>query len=97
VPTLIEIAALTILDACIASQHGIIVKIEKRESDDVNTPALRAKQILYRFRKENGNPEYLNIQIRLSPDDPDTELWLLKTPETLPDQQVQVLDIDNLD
>lgn len=96
-PTLIEIAALTILDACVQSEHGIIVKVERRETEDVNTPALRAKNILYRFRKDNGNPDYLNIQIRLSPDDPDTELWLLKTPESLPDQKVQVLNIDDLD
>lgn len=89
-PTLIELAALSILDACVASEHGIIVKIERRENEDVNTPSLRAKQILYRFRKDSGNPEYLNIQIRLSPDIPDTELWLLKTPETQPDQEVHV-------
>ena len=96
-PTLLELASLAILNACVASDHGIIIKIETRGETDVNTPALRAKQTLYRFRKESGNPEYKNIQIRLSPDNPDTELWLLKQPDETPDQKVHVIDINDLD
>lgn len=47
--------------------------------DDSPSPALRAKQILYRFRSELGDPELKRLQIRLDPHFPDTQLWVIKT------------------
>ena len=85
---------MAILDACVESQYGVIIAIETDSSRDVNTPALRAKQILYRFRQEYSNPLYEAIQIRLSPNNPDNELWLIKNKlEEIPLN----INIENLD
>lgn len=84
------------LDACVNSEHGVIIRIETNRANEINTPALRAKQVIYRFRQEFGNPEYTNIQVRLSPTDPDNELWLIKTSSDLP-QKVHTIDIDSLE
>ena len=88
--------AQNILDACLSSVHGIIINIETPEGEDVNTPALRAKQILYRFRQELPNPEYKSIQIRQSPDNPNNSLWLIKNPESIPEEAINIT-VDNLD
>lgn len=67
-----------ILNEALASDFGI--KVETLPANEfVIAPALRAKQILYRYKKDN--PDFDIIQIRLSPVNPDRELWLLKTLE----------------
>ena len=53
----------------VESVSGIIVATNSTE---------RAQSMLTRYRKELGNPDYAKIGIRLSPDDPDRELWLIK-------------------
>lgn len=75
--TLLEQTALTILRAATSANVGIEIKITA--PDGMNSPALRAKQILYRFKNEN--PEFKNLQIRLAPTDPNNRLWLVKQQE----------------
>lgn len=72
--TLIADNARQILLEALSSDFGIVIEIEPLEA--IIAPALRAKQVLYRFKQEDI--DFSNIQIRLSPDDPDRELWLVK-------------------
>ena len=72
-----ELAILQILHDAKASTVGLIVRIETDPSRDSVTPALRARQMMYRFRA--GDPELQTLNIRLSPDSPDTELWIINT------------------
>jgi hypothetical protein len=81
-PTALELAARDILEAAASSATGIRCRILTPVGIDSVTPTLRAKQVLYRFRRELGDPRYAQIQIRLSPDDPDNELWLIRTGDT---------------
>lgn len=60
---------------------GAVFRAQHSGEVPLITPSLRAQQILYRFRKELDDPDLLKIQIRLSPDDPDHELWLIKGEE----------------
>lgn len=66
-----------ILRQALESRVGVQVKINEETVGTV-TPSLRAKQILYRFRKEIGDVELLKLQIRLCPGDPDRKLWIIK-------------------
>ena len=76
-PTALEITALAALRATADCEVGMIFRVELAQGTEMMTPSLRAKQVLYRFRKELGDERFLKIQIRLSPDDPDNELWLI--------------------
>ena len=67
--TVLQRQAQAILTAASETEIGLAVK-----TNDV----MRAKAILYRFRKELKNEEYACLQIRLSPINPNGELWLLK-------------------
>jgi hypothetical protein len=75
--TLLSQTARAILDSAYNSPHGIIVEIQP--IGPTVAPAMKAKQILYRFKKENA--DYSAIQIKFSPDDPDRELWLIRNRE----------------
>lgn len=77
----LQIAASKVLYAAVAAEVGIVVRTES---------ALRAKAILYRFRQEIGDPILSSIQIRLSPDDPDHELWLIKLGAKSPEPQTLI-------
>lgn len=74
----LELAAFAALRAACDAEHGVILRVEVPPGITAVTPALRAKQVLYRFRSELNDAEFKQIQIRLSPDKPDTELWLVK-------------------
>lgn len=73
--TLLRDSVLNILNEAISRETGIVVRVES--PGGMVTPVLRAKQVLYRFKSENT--DFKNLQIRISPDDPDHELWLIKT------------------
>lgn len=77
--TLLRDSVLNILNEAISRETGIVVRVES--PGGMTTPVLRAKQVLYRFKSENT--DFKNLQIRISPDDPDHELWLIKTTEPL--------------
>lgn len=67
--TTLELQALTILEAALETEHGLVLR--------TNEP-LRARATLYRFRKDSHNPELNALSIRFSPDDPEHELWILR-------------------
>ncbi len=60
------------------AKYGIQIYVAQTGLGGVVTPALRARQILYRFRQEIGDAELNKIQIKTCPHDPDNRLWLLK-------------------
>lgn len=74
--TLLAQTARVILAEALGAEVGTIVEVF---APGMVAPALRAKQTLYRFKNENA--DFRNIQIRLSPENPDTELWLLNNRE----------------
>jgi hypothetical protein len=59
------------LSAASSAQIGVIVR--------TNSTAMQARALLYEYRKELGDPTLSRIQIRFSPDNPDTDLWLFNT------------------
>jgi len=68
--------ALHVLYSAIESPHGIIVR---------TNDTMRARQLLYKFRKDLNDPNLNLLKIRLSPHDTDHELWIIKStvdPET---------------
>lgn len=74
--TLLAQTARVILAEALGAEVGIVVEVA---APGMVAPALRAKQTLYRFKNENS--DFRNIQIRLSPENPDTELWLINSRE----------------
>jgi hypothetical protein len=53
----------------LASQHGVVLGV---------SDAHLIKQALYRARVQASDPDLARVQIRTSPDRPDSELWLVK-------------------
>jgi hypothetical protein len=68
-PSAQEFNCLAVLQAASTSALGIVVR--------TNNPA-SARQKLYNFRKDLGDPTFADIHIRVSPDDSEHELWLLR-------------------
>ena len=64
------------LEACEQTEIGVVLVITTPETSDVVSPALRAKQILYKVIKDN-RARFGNIQIRFHPTDPENRLLLL--------------------
>jgi hypothetical protein len=62
-----------ILDLALESDHGIEVLVEV--TGDLTSPGLRAKQVLYRFKKENDS--YASLRIFQHPNN-DLLLWVTK-------------------
>ena len=67
--TEILLQCLAILSAAATSQHGIVVR-----TDDPH----RARQMLYRAKKDVGDTTLDQFQIRVSPDDSEREIWLVR-------------------
>lgn len=76
--TFLAVHAETFLRAALAAEYGIKIRVHVVSPDPIVTPALRARAILYRFRGELGNDVYNSLQIRLSPDDPQNRLWIIR-------------------
>lgn len=93
-PSALELAAASILYQALEAPLGIglIVRTGTESS-------LRGKAILYRFRREIGDPALMCLQIRLSPDDPEHELWIIRgagpqpEPEPEPSVNLDALDL----
>jgi hypothetical protein len=77
----LELQCLAILQTAATSEVGIVVR---------TNDAARARLILYKVRKDVGDVELSSIAIRVSPDDSEHELWLLRNASHL-------LDIKALD
>ncbi len=73
--TLFDETAYHFLSEALSSDFGIKVRVIIPGHSMV-TPSIRARQIFYRIRAEY--PDFKPIQIRISPDDPDNQIWLLK-------------------
>jgi hypothetical protein len=41
--------------------------------------SFQARMLLYKFRSKYPNAKYANLQIRISPDNPEYELWILNS------------------
>lgn len=75
--------AAAVLYRTLECAKGGLFRVYHDPNESIVSPALRVGQILYRFRKEIGDPELMRIQIYLSRHDPDHELWLIvKTGES---------------
>lgn len=72
--TLLFQTANAILREALASDYGIVILCESPQP--MTSISLRAKQVLYRFKRENR--DYDGLKIRLSPDDPENRLWITK-------------------
>lgn len=59
--------------AALAARNGIVLSV---------TDVTQAKAKLYQVRKSSGDPDLMGLQIRTSPDAPDSELWLVKGPQS---------------
>ena len=69
--TFLAAQASRILEAATAAEHGILVRV----TANVITPALRGRQVLYRFRQETSPAnDALRIDIM-----GENELWIIKT------------------
>jgi hypothetical protein len=68
-PSALDQHCITILYAVASSGFGLVIY-----TDD----PVKARYTLYRVRKEVGDVVLANIQIRVSPNDSEHELWLLR-------------------
>ncbi len=59
----------TILTAAASAGIGLVIK--------TNNPA-KARQAIYNFRTQFPDPTFADLMIRVSPDDSETELWILQ-------------------
>jgi hypothetical protein len=64
-----------ILNAALTSALGIVVR---------TNDAAKARATLYRVRKLLGDVELGQLQIRVSPDDSEHELWIIRKTEVGP-------------
>ena len=64
-----ETLASMILDAAATAPLGIVVS--------TNDP-YKARATIYTTRQKLGNPLYAEIQIKVSPDNPEREIWLIR-------------------
>lgn len=65
---------LTIFRTACDSQYGVIVRTDN---------AALARVVFYDVRKEIGDVEFNQLVIRVSPDDTEHELWLIKNAASL--------------
>lgn len=72
----LEQQCVSILQAATQATHGIVVH--------TNDPA-RARATLYRVRKLVGDSEFNHLMIRVSPDDTEHELWIIRNSSTMLD------------
>lgn len=66
-----------VLQQAFDSSFGIAVRVESF-GKDLTSISLRGKGIIYAVREDY--PHFKILQIKLSPDNPETELWLIKDP-----------------
>lgn len=65
----IDTQCLSVLQAAASSAVGLCIRTNN---------AFKARAELYRFRKDFGDPELRSLQIRVSPNDSENELWILR-------------------
>lgn len=65
----LEVQCLAVLRAASSAQFGVVLRTSN---------AAKARATLYRIRKDLGDVALAAIHIRVSPDDSEHELWLLR-------------------
>ena len=70
----LDMQCLTVLQAAAAAEIGLCVK--------TNDP-YKARASLYRFRKSLGDATLATLQIRVSPNDSEGEIWILRNPNAV--------------
>jgi hypothetical protein len=65
----VELQCSVILNAAISATFGLVVR--------TNDP-YKARAMLYRVRKELGDTELAGLHIRVSPDDTEGSLWVIR-------------------
>ena len=68
-PSSLEIQCSTILYAAISAEFGLVIK--------TNNP-YKARASLYKTRRAIGDTELAKLQIRVSPNNSEGEIWLLR-------------------
>jgi hypothetical protein len=68
-----DMQCLTVLQAAASAAVGLCVRTNN---------AYKARAELYRFRKDFGDPELRALSIRVSPNDSERELWILRASAT---------------
>ncbi len=68
-PTAQQVQCHAILSAAASAAIGLVLK--------TNNPA-KARQVLYNFRTQFPDPSFADLTVRVSPDDSETELWILR-------------------
>ena len=68
-PSLLDIQCSAIFAAACSADIGIVVRTDA---------PLRARQALYKFRQAVADPAYADIHIRVSPNDPEGEIWIMR-------------------
>lgn len=71
--TPIEHQCASILSAAASAEFGLVLR--------TNDPA-RARALLYKVRKDIGDSEWNKLMIRISPDDSEHELWIIRNGAT---------------
>lgn len=66
---MLELQCERILRAACESEYGIVVK--------TNDP-YKARALFYHVRKISGDSEFEHLTIRVSPDDSERELWIIR-------------------
>lgn len=69
-----EIQCSIVLTSASTAAHGLVV---------YTNDAARARAMLYRVRRMLGDITLKNLQVRVSPDDSEHELWIVRR-ETMP-------------
>lgn len=69
---MLDLICAAAFEAAKASQIGYIVE---------SNSAFRARMKLYNWRAENAPHEYATIQLKLSPDNPEHDIWLINLPD----------------
>ena len=68
--TPVELQCIEIMRSALTATYGLVV---------FTNDAAKARATFYRARQLLGDREFSTLQIRVSPDDSEHELWLLRT------------------
>lgn len=68
-PSQLDLQCTTILYAASSAELGLVIK--------TNDP-YKARQSFYKVRQTLGDADLAGLQIRVSPNDPEHEIWLLR-------------------
>lgn len=77
-------SALRALQMAADSPFGFVFRANCLAEGDRQSITTRLKGVLYIVRQQVANPDFMRLQIKHSPDAPETDLWLIKMPEREP-------------